>query len=89
MPKVIVTHAVADVATWLGFHEERVAAIGQLGGTNVTDHVAHDGSTTIAVSCDVEDVAALVAALSSPPAEVAESMERHGVQPPLTVYVQG
>ena len=89
MPKVIVTHGVADVATWLGFTAERAESVAALGGTNVVDHVAHDGSGTVAISADVEDVAALVAALASPPAEVGEVMQRHGVQAPLTVYVQG
>ena len=88
MPKVVVTHNVADVAAWLGFHAERAEAIGGLGGTNVVDHVANDGSTTVAVSTDVSDVAALVDALTSPPPEIAAVMQSHGVQPPLTIYVQ-
>ena len=89
MPKMVITHAVADVETWLGFHDERAEAIGGLGGSNVVDHVAHDGSNTIAVSADVDDVDTMMAALASPPPEVAAAMERHGVQPPLTAYVEG
>ena len=89
MPKVIVTHNVADVAAWLGHATERAEAIGGLGGTNVVDHSAQDGSNTVAVSTDVEDVDGLVAALTSPPPEIATVMQRHGVQPPLTIYVQG
>ena len=64
-------------------------AMGGLGGTNVVDHVAHDGSKLVAVSTDVADVDALMAALASPPPEVVEAMQRHGVLPPLTAYVQG
>jgi hypothetical protein len=36
----------------------------------------------------VNDVTELMAALSSPPSEVAAIMERHGVIPPLTIYVE-
>lgn len=88
MPKVVVTHNVADVEKWLGFKSERVEAIAGLGGSNVVDHVAQ-GSDTVAVSADVSDVAAFEAALSAPPPEVAEIMQNHGVQPPLTIFVEG
>ena len=81
MSKVVVTHAVADVEAWLQHASARAEAIGGLGGTNVIDQVAQDGSNTVAVSTDVDDVAALVAALSSPPPEVAELMQSHGVIP--------
>lgn len=89
MPKIVVTHGVADVAAWLGFAAERAEAIGNLGGTNVVDHVAHDGGTMVAVSADVDDVAGFVATLNAPPPEIGEVMAKHGVQPPLTTYVQG
>jgi hypothetical protein len=89
MPKIVATHAVADVATWLGFHDERARSIEQLGGTNVTDFVAQDGSANIAITADVEDVAALVATLADPPADFGQVMQKHGVQPPVIVYVQG
>ena len=88
MPKVVITHNVADVATWLGFKSERAEAIGTLGGSNVVDHVGPDGSNTVAVATEVNDVEGLMAALSSPPPEVGEIMERHGVIPPLAIYVE-
>lgn len=88
MPKVVVTHNVADVDTWLQFKGERADAIGMLGGTNVADHVAQDGSNSVAVATDVSDVAGLMAALASPPPEMAAIMEKHGVLPPLTIYVE-
>lgn len=88
MPRVVVTHNVSDVATWLQFKSERADAIAILGGTNVVDHVAQDGSNSVAIATDVDDVAGLMATLSSPPAEVAAIMERHGVVPPLTIYVE-
>lgn len=89
MPKVVVTHNVADVEKWLGFKSERAEAVAGLGGSNVVDHVAVGGGTTVAVSADVSDVAAFEAALSTPPPEVAEIMQSHGVQPPLTIFVEG
>lgn len=89
MPKLVITHAVADVDTWLGFKAERAEAVEGLGGTNVVDHVAHDGSGMVAVSADVADADALIAALASPPAELVAVMERHGVLPPLVAYVEG
>ena len=89
MPKMVITHNVADVDAWLSQAAERAEAIGSLGGSNVVDHVAHDGSKTVAVTTDVEDVAAMMATLSAPPPELAAVMEKHGVQPPLIAYVQG
>jgi hypothetical protein len=88
MPKIVITHSVSDVDTWLKGKSERAAAIGNMGATNVVDHVAEDGSKTIAITLDVADVGTVTAALASPPAEMAEAMERHGVLPPLTVYVE-
>ena len=88
MPKVVVIHNVVDVDKWLQFKAERADAIGALGGSNVVDHVAQDGSKTVAVGTDVDDVAGLLAALASPPPEVGAIMERHGVIPPLTIYVE-
>ena len=88
MPKIVVTHNVADVDTWLQFKSERADAIAGLGGSDVVDHVAQDGSKTVAVAAEVDDVAGLTAALSSPPPEVAAIMERHGVIPPLAIYVE-
>jgi hypothetical protein len=58
------------------------------GGPNVQDFVAADGSTTIAVTADVADVAAIRAMLASPPPEVLARMEAHGVVPPITAYIE-
>jgi hypothetical protein len=88
MPKIVVIHDVVDVDKWLEFHSERADAIGMLGGTNVVDHVAEGGGNTVAVSAEVSDVDGLKAALASPPPEVGAIMERHGVVPPLTIYVE-
>ena len=88
MPKIVITHNVADVAQWLGFKSERADAIGALGGSNVVDHVAQDGSNTVAIAAEVDDVAGMMATLSSPPPEVGAIMEKHGVLPPLAIYVE-
>lgn len=89
MPKVVIVHNVADVNSWLQFKAERAAAIGTLGGTNVQDHVAQDGSNSVAVTADIADVDKAMAGISSPPPEMAAAMAEHGVDPPLTVYVEG
>ncbi len=89
MPKMVITHGVADVDKWLGFKAERAEAIASLGGSDVVDHVAHDGSNQIAVSANVTDVDGVMAALASPPPELAAAMEKHGVLPPLVAYVEG
>jgi hypothetical protein len=86
MPKVVITHAVKDIERWLQGKEERAAVVGAYA-TNVTDHVAADGSNNIAVTADVHDMAGAQAMMASPSPEDAAAMERHGVIPPLTVYV--
>ena len=88
MTKMIITRRVVDVDNWLKGKSERADSISVLGGSNVTDHVAHDGTNSVAVSAEVDDVAKVMATLASPPPELAAAMERHGVLPPLTVYVE-
>jgi hypothetical protein len=85
---MVVIHNVADIDKWLEFKDERASAIGMVGGSNVVDHVAQDGASTVAVTAEVSDMDAMLAALSSPPPELLEIMQRHGVIPPLTIYVE-
>ncbi len=87
MPKIVITHAVVDVERWLKGKAERAAVVSRYA-TNVTDHVAMDGSTNIAITADVHDLAGAQAMMASPSPEDAAAMERHGVLPPLTVYVE-
>ena len=87
MARIIVTHGVVDIDRWLQGKSERAGAIGSLGGSNVVDHVAQDGSNAVAISADVEDVDSMMATLASPPADLAATMESHGVLPPLAVYI--
>jgi len=88
MPKVVITHAVIDVERWLDGKADRAAAIESGSGTNVTDHVAADGSNSVAITADVSDVAALQAMLASPSPEILARMEKHGVTPPITAYIE-
>lgn len=55
--------------------------------TEVTDYVAADGTNQVAVTADVHDMSALEAMMASPSADDAAAMERHGVLPPITVYI--
>jgi hypothetical protein len=88
MPKMVITHAVEDLERWLAGKAERAAAIESGSGSNVQDHVAADGSNNIAVTADVADVEAITAMLASPPPDVLERMQAHGVVPPLTAYIE-
>jgi len=88
MTKVVLTHAVEDVERWLSFKGERASSIGAMGGSNVVDHVAADGSKNVAVSMDVADMGTIAAGLASPPPELAAAMQRHGVIPPVAAHVE-
>ena len=87
MPKMVLTHSVVDVERWLAGKSERAATIGPYA-TDVTDHVAADGTNQIAITADIHDVQGLETMLASPPAETLAAMERHGVIPPITVYIE-
>lgn len=87
MPKVVITHKVVDMERWLKGKAERASIVSRYA-TQVTDHVAADGSNTIAVTADVHDMAGVQAMMASPSPEDAAAMERHGVIPPLTVYIE-
>jgi hypothetical protein len=87
MPKMVVTHAVVDVERWLKGKAERSAAIGPFA-TNVTDHVAADGSNNVAITADIHDMAGAQAMMASPSPEAAAQAESHGVLQPTTVYIE-
>lgn len=88
MPKVVMLHAVEEIDRWLAGREERTAAIEGMGGSDLTEFVAADGSGAIAITADVADLDSLMATLAAPPPEMLAQMQGHGVIPPLTVYVQ-
>ena len=85
---MVLTHAVTDIERWLEGKAERAAAIEAGSGSNVQDYVAADGSTNIAVTADIADVDAITAMLASPPPEVLDRMQAHGVVPPIAAYIE-
>jgi hypothetical protein len=87
MAKMVITHAVVDVERWLQGKSERVAEFGTFA-TNVTDHVAADGSNNVAITADIQDMEGARAAMDSPSPDGAAAAERHGVIPPATVYIE-
>jgi hypothetical protein len=88
MPKVVMTHNVVDVETWLSFKAERAEAIaGGFGGSDIQDYAAQDGSNAVAITADIDDVESAVKSLAAPPPELAAVMEKHGVVPPLGIYI--
>ena len=88
MPRVVITHAVEDIDRWLQGKAGRAAAIESGTGSNVTDYVAADGSNNVAITADVSDLAALQGMLASPPADVLDRMQAHGVVQPISAYVE-
>jgi hypothetical protein len=88
MPRMVVTHGVVDVEKWLSFKSERAEAVAATGVSNAVDLAAQDGSNAVAIMGDADDPAAVMAALASPSPEVAATMERHGVVPPLMIYIE-
>ena len=89
MPRIVAVHAVEDIPRWLEGKAERAAAIESGSGSNVTDHVAADGSNNVAVTADVANMDELGAMLGSPPPDIQALMQKHGVVQPITVYVEG
>ena len=87
MPKMVITHAVVDIDRWLAGKAERAAVIGPYA-TNVTDHVAADGSNNIAVTADIHDMKGIQALMASPSPEDAAMEEKHGVIQPFTAYIE-
>ena len=87
MPKMIFIHGVADVDRWLEGKAERAAFFESIGA-DPKDYVALDGSKQVAITAEVRDVQEVQATLASPPADIAALMEKHGVLPPVTSYVE-
>lgn len=87
MAKMVVTHAVVEVDRWLQGKAERAEVIGRYA-TNVTDYVAADGSSNVAITADIHDMAGLQALMASPSPEDAATQERHGVIQPIIAYVE-
>ena len=88
MPRIVVLHDVEDIGNWLKHKAERADAIAKMGATDVVDHVALDGSKTVAITANSDDVDAVVAATASPGPELMDAMHRHGVVPPVKIFVE-
>jgi hypothetical protein len=87
MPRVVITHAVRDVAHWLDGCAERASALP--GATNVTDLVAMDGTNNAAVAFDIDDVDGLEEMLGHLAPDMAAQAESHGVViSTMAVYVE-
>ncbi len=87
MPKMVITHAVVEIDRWLKGKAERVEIISKYA-TNVTDHVAADGSNNVAITADIHDMAGLQELMASPSPEDTAAQERHGVIQPITAYIE-
>ena len=86
MPRVVITHAVQDVARWLDGGAERASALP--GARNVIDLVALDGTNSAGVAFDIDDVDGLKKMLSALPPDMAAQAESHGViTSTMAVYV--
>ncbi|TQJ49727.1 hypothetical protein [Phycicoccus sp. SLBN-51] len=87
MPKMVITHAVVDIDRWLQGKAERAEIISKYA-TNVTDHVAADGSNNVAITADIHDMEGLQQLMASPSAEDSAAEERHGVIQPISAYIE-
>ena len=87
MPKVVITHAIMDVETWLKGKAEPVAMFSPFA-SHVTDHVAMDGSSNVAITAEIHDLAAAMAIMASSSPEQAAAGERHGVIQPIAVHIE-
>lgn len=87
MPKIVVTAAVKDVEAWLKFKPELIAHLSATASDG-TSYVATDGSNRVASTWDVTDMEAFQAAQTAVSPEMAAEMERYGMIPPVTVYIE-
>ena len=87
MPKIVVTAAVKDVEAWLNFKPDLIARMSAVASDG-TSYVVMDGSNRVATTWDVPDLEAFQAAQTAASPEMAEAMERYGMIPPMTIYIE-
>jgi hypothetical protein len=87
MARIVVTAAVKDVEAWLRFKPDLIAQMSAVASDG-TSYVTTDGSNRVATTWDVPDLQAFQAAQSAASPEMAEAMERYGMIPPVTIYVE-
>ena len=87
MPKIVVTAAVKDVEAWLKFKPQLIAHLSAVASDG-TSYITTDGTNRVATTWDVPDLTAFQAAQAAASPEMAAEMERHGMIPPMTIYVK-
>jgi hypothetical protein len=87
MARIVVTAEVKDVEAWLRFKPDLIAQMSAVASDG-TSYVTTDGSNRVATTWDVPDLQAFQAAQSATSPELAEAMERYGMIPPVTIYVE-
>ena len=87
MPKIVVTAAVKDVQAWLEFKPQLIAHLSAVASDG-TSYVAADGSNRVASTWDVPDLEAFQAAQTAASPEMVAAMERYGMIPPPTIYIE-
>ena len=83
----MVTSAVKDVQAWVEFKPQLIAQMSAVASDG-TSYVAADGSNRVASTWDVADLDAFQAAQTAVSPEMAAAMERYGMIPPVTVYIE-
>jgi hypothetical protein len=84
VPSIVVHHDVDDTEHWLA-SSVREEFFGPLGITNVRTYTNPQNPTQVAITMDVPDMDALLAALQSP--EAADAMKSDGVHPDTLVLL--
>ena len=87
MAKIVVIAEVKDVEAWLKFKPQLVAHMSAVASDG-SSYVAADGSNRVASTWDVSDMDAFQAAQTAVSPEMAAEMERYGMIPPVTVYIE-
>jgi len=87
MPKIVVTATVKDVEAWLKFKPQLIAHLSAVASDG-TSYVTTDGTNRVATTWDVPDLTAFQAAQAAVSPEMAAAMERHGMIPPVTIYIK-
>lgn len=80
MPTIIAYHEVTDTDHWLS-SPKREEVLGPLGASNIRTFVDGENPRQVALLMEVADVDAILAAVASPSAELADAMQHDGVLP--------
>jgi hypothetical protein len=78
---------VVDVEIWVSFKTERAESVAAIGRSSAVDLAAQDGNNAVAIVADVDDPAAMMAALASP-AEWPRPWSATGCSMVLTICVE-